>query len=861
MRYAYPFLLIFLLFLSVVPVSAVVADAGPDQIVVEGELVILNGSNSNGGNITSYNWTEGTFVLGAGVSFSSVLVPGIHNIVLEVVDDGNATDTDSIKIIVNSPPVADAGNNKVSNENTGVILDAGNSYDEVGGIVSYEWSEGSTVISTSIKFSKTFSKGVHTITLKVTDKYGVFDVDAITVSITQPPIADAGPDIQVYNDTWVTLNGSNSMDPDGYIISYKWMEGTEIYNTAESFKKLFQMGVHVLTLTVTDNNGAIATDTVTVEVLELQKDLPVADAGPDIVVNASDTVMLNASGSYDLDGNITDYLWSEGEVVLSNNISFEMVFDIGGHTIVLDVTDNDGSKGNDALTVTVIAPNIPPIADAGSDINVPYNSYVDLDAFGSTDPDGEVLQYEWRENGNILSTNKSFHEKLDVGVHYIELIVTDDAAETSSDSVIVTVYSPTTQAGNDQNGVSFALILIIAVLFLVFSGIVIRVIGKNENDTTKGSPSGDAGDNSFVMSHDRQTKPEMYGRSALGSRLKSTVEPTMEPTLESVLGSSDQNIVNSNTITGTDAKKDRSVPVKDTIASTSLPTKKVERSTKITVTINVTDQTSDMGVEGAKVSIDSKVYETDRDGNVVLNVIDTEALTIDVRARYYDAQTSTFAPSKMIRINLNPLPLISSQQERGMSDIRKHIDESYRSIMTYDHCISSFYRGIVQSHINFVKSLSISRLSRSEYNADEIIDIFIATIGMVGDSISHLMTSKRNIDIYSASKTSLECTVSDINTEKIDRLLCDPAGYYASEYRVVQRRLLDVDSQITLMSNKMSVMPLSGLLKIAREMLDRDSNVQLERSIYLFIADNILNYIVEMYTNEHIVNRLGSGVL
>ena len=838
MKYAYPFPIIFLLFLFIVPASAVSSDAGLNQIVLEGEVVMLDGSNSSDGNITSYNWTKGSSVLSTSVSFSSIFTPGTHNIVLKVVDDSNATDTDSVTIIVNSPPVADAGENRVSNENTNVILDAGNSHDEIGGIVSYEWSEGSTVLSTSIKFSKTFTEGAHIITLKVTDKYGASDIDAIIISVTQPPIADAGPDIQIYDGTWVTLNGSNSTDPDGYISSYKWMEGAEIYNTAESFEKLFNIGVHVLTLTVTDNYGATATDTVTVEVLELKKYPPVADAGPDIVVDANETVALNASGCYDPDGNITDYLWSDGEVVLGNNTSLEKIFDIGSHTIVLSVTDNDGLKGNDTVNVTVIAPNIPPVADAGSDINVPYNIYVDLDASGSTDQNGEVVQYEWSENGNILSTNKSFREKLDVGVHHIDLIVTDDAADTSSDSVIVTVYLTTSQAGKDYNEMSFALLSIIAVLVLAFIGILMLAIGKRGEDTTKRRPSGNAADNSAVTSQDQQTEPQIYS--------KSSFEPES--------GSSDQNIVDS------DTPEERSVPDKSTVAI-PMPKKKAKTPTTMNVTVNVTDLTNGVGIEGARLSIDSEIYETDHDGNVVLNTISTGALTIDIRARYYKDHTSTVAPSKMIHIHLYPLPLISSQQERALSDIKKHIDESYRSIMTYDHCIPSFYRGIVQSYIAFVKSLSVPPFSRSEYSAEEIIDILIAVIGTVGNSISHLMTSKRNIDIYSASKISIECTVSDLNTEKIDRLLFDPAGYYESEYLAVQRRVLDVDSHITLMSKKMSVMPLSGLLKIAKEMLDCDSKMQLERSICLFIADNILNHIVEMYNNEHIVNSLGSGVL
>ena len=42
--------------------------------------------------------------------------------------------------------------------------------------------------------------------------------------VNNPPVADAGPDQNVEEETTVTLDGSNSFDPDDGIESYRWKQ-------------------------------------------------------------------------------------------------------------------------------------------------------------------------------------------------------------------------------------------------------------------------------------------------------------------------------------------------------------------------------------------------------------------------------------------------------------------------------------------------------------------------------------------------------------------------------------------------------------------------------------------------------------
>jgi len=89
-----------------------------------------------------------------------------------------------------------------------------------------------------------------------------------------------------------------------------------------------------------------------------QPPYPVADAGPNVTVidtdeSGAESVTLDGSDSYDLDGSIVSYQWKEGETVLSNSASFTQSFTLGPHFITLIVTDNDGLTDDDSLFVTV----------------------------------------------------------------------------------------------------------------------------------------------------------------------------------------------------------------------------------------------------------------------------------------------------------------------------------------------------------------------------------------------------------------------------------------------------------------------------------------------------------------------------
>lgn len=88
----------------------------------------------------------------------------------------------------------------------------------------------------------------------------------------EPPVANAGEDWSgpvAHNDhAHVTLDGQASVDPDGFIESWEWSEGGTVLSTQMVDSVQFELGEHLVTLTVTDNGGNVDTDQVRVIVTQ-----------------------------------------------------------------------------------------------------------------------------------------------------------------------------------------------------------------------------------------------------------------------------------------------------------------------------------------------------------------------------------------------------------------------------------------------------------------------------------------------------------------------------------------------------------------------------------------------------------------
>ena len=171
----------------------------------------------------------------------------------------------------------------------------------------------------------------------------------------------------------VTLNGTASSDPDGTIASYAWTQtaGTPTVTLTSgttsqpTFPAPTVAAAATLTfsLVVTDNRGA--TSPAATVIVTVNPDLnvaPTANAGTNQTVTSGVTVTLNGSASYDPDGSIASYAWTQTAgtpaVTLANGVTAQPTFvaptvaAASTLTFSLVVTDNLGAT-SPAATVSV----------------------------------------------------------------------------------------------------------------------------------------------------------------------------------------------------------------------------------------------------------------------------------------------------------------------------------------------------------------------------------------------------------------------------------------------------------------------------------------------------------------------------
>ena len=116
------------------------------------------------------------------------------------------------------------------------------------------------------------SIGTYSIRYNVTDSAGNKAIEQIRIvhvvkAENRPPQVDAGEDISVEVNHMVMLRGSGR-DSDGMIVNYEWKKDDTVLANTEVFDYIpTVVGVDILTLTVTDDDGLTQSDNISITVL------------------------------------------------------------------------------------------------------------------------------------------------------------------------------------------------------------------------------------------------------------------------------------------------------------------------------------------------------------------------------------------------------------------------------------------------------------------------------------------------------------------------------------------------------------------------------------------------------------------
>jgi PKD repeat protein len=150
-----------------------------ERIACTGDLMEFDASGTNDpeGDAVTYTWDFGDGTSGQGTNVTHAYAKGGNYSVTLTIDDMRGTDCSShlasINVIVNTPPVADAGPNLVCCLDTVSEFDGSQSYDAEGDNLTYTWDFGDGTSGEGVKVTHVYTTiGKFLVTLTVNDNSG-----------------------------------------------------------------------------------------------------------------------------------------------------------------------------------------------------------------------------------------------------------------------------------------------------------------------------------------------------------------------------------------------------------------------------------------------------------------------------------------------------------------------------------------------------------------------------------------------------------------------------------------------------------------------------------------------------------------
>ncbi|SDR76565.1 T9SS type A sorting domain-containing protein [Winogradskyella sediminis] len=321
--------------ITVTVIAEVLADAGSDVSICNGESVTLTASGG-----TEFSWNTGDTSASITVSPTQTTTYTVT-----VTDSFGNSDSDSVIVNVNDLPILTISE--------GVTITEGESINLiVSGAETYQWSTGDTSSTIAVSPLETT---IYTVTGY--SATGCEVTEQVTVSVVADVIADAGSDVSICNGESVTLTASGGVD-------YEWNTGD-----ASASIMVSPTQTTTYTVTVTDSFGNSDSDSVIVTV----NDLPILTISEDVTITEGESINLIVSGA-------ETYQWSTGDTSSTITVSplETTIYAVTGYSAT-------GCEVTEHVTVSVVADVI---ADAGSDVSICNGESVTLTASGGVD-------YEW----------------------------------------------------------------------------------------------------------------------------------------------------------------------------------------------------------------------------------------------------------------------------------------------------------------------------------------------------------------------------------------------------------------------------------------------------------------------------------
>ena len=406
------------------------------------------------GQTLSYEVVDGPYhgIYSNSTYISDLNYNGIDSLDYVAFDGALYSDTATVSISiypVNDAPEADAGPDQSVDEDTLVTLDGSASYDIDEDTITYLWSgeladllDNDTLATPTFTAPEVVGDSIYTFYLMVYDGkyYSELDEVIITiVNVNKRPIADAGEDQTVDEEDLVTLDASDSSDPDLDNLCYEWtapdgitLFGSSTYNPEFEAPLVSENTDYTFTLTVSDGEYNSEPDTVIITVRDIGNYPPnIADLSVSTLEDISVEIIFTGT---DPDGDTLTFAVVDSP---TNGIYADSVYTPNENYFGDDsftYRAYDGTDSSDVATVFITITSVDDAIEVTEFLPAEFIQIINETdtinfSIAATDPDGNELEYSWKLDKVEVSTDSNYifiAQNESAGIHSIELEVYDN---------------------------------------------------------------------------------------------------------------------------------------------------------------------------------------------------------------------------------------------------------------------------------------------------------------------------------------------------------------------------------------------------------------------------------------------------